>query len=139
MCLMLPLFYLSPGSVNGQGQKTEVKVLKRGNDWDCPSKEEREQIRNQIKMITSQVIASVCNGTPGWRRVAFINMTNNSYNCPSGLNLTSHSKRVCGRSHPAITGGCSATLFSVGDLPYSRVCGRIRGYQLSQLVHFVTV
>ena len=26
-------------------------------------------------------------------------------------------------------GGCSSTTFSVGNLPYSRVCGRIRGYQ----------
>lgn len=77
MCLMLSLFCLSPGSViaSGQGQKTEVKVLERGNDWDCVSIEEREQARNQVKVITSQVIASVCNGTPGWRHVAFINMT----------------------------------------------------------------
>ena len=69
-----------------------------------------------------------CNGTPGWRHVAFINMTDTSYNCPTGLNLTSYSKRTCGRSHTTI-GGCSSTTFSVGGLPYSRVCGRIRGYQ----------
>ena len=69
----------------------------------------------------------ICNGTPGWRRVAFINMTDTSYNCPTGLNLTSYSKRTCGRSHTG--SGCSSTTFSVGGLPYSRVCGRIRGYQ----------
>ena len=64
---------------------------------------------------------------PGWRRVAFINMTDTSYNCPSGLSLASYSKRTCGRSHT--TAGCSSTTFSVGDLPYSNVCGRIEGYQ----------
>ena len=56
-------------------------------------------------------------------------MTDTSYNCPTGLNLTSYSKRTCGRSHTT-WGGCSSTTFSVGGLPYSRVCGRIRGYQL---------
>ena len=69
-----------------------------------------------------------CNSTPGWRRVAFINMTDTSYNCPTGLNLTSYSKRTCGRSYVTY-GGCSSTTFSAGGLPYSRVCGRIRGYQ----------
>ena len=28
-----------------------------------------------------------------------------------------------------IRGGCSSTTFSIGVLPYSRVCGRIRAYQ----------
>ena len=69
-----------------------------------------------------------CNGTPGWRRIAFINMTDTSYICPTGLSLTSYSKRTCGRSHTTY-GGCSSTTFSVGGLSYSQVCGRIRGYQ----------
>jgi hypothetical protein len=30
-----------------------------------------------------------CKGTTGWRRIAFINMTDTSYSCPSGLVLTS--------------------------------------------------
>ena len=121
----------APGSVSiasGQVQVTDVKVLERGDDWQCPSMEERERARNEIHQIANSVIAStVCNGTPGWRGVAFINMTDTSYNCPIGLNLTSYSKRTCGRSHT--NSGCSSTTFSVGGLPYSRVCGRIRGYQ----------
>ena len=32
---------------------------------------------------------------------------------------------TCGR----LSTGCSSTTFSVGGLPYSHVCGRIRGYQ----------
>ena len=80
--------------------------------------------------ITSATTVSTmtdCSG-PGWRHVAFINMTDTTYNCPTGLNLTSYSKRTCGRSHTT-RGGRSSTTFSVGGLPYSRVCGRIRGYQ----------
>ena len=94
-----------------------------------------ERARNELHQITNSIILATtghqlhtCNGTPGWRRIAFINMTDTSYNCPTGLNLTSYSKRTCGRSH-TIEGGCSSTTFSIGGLPYSRVCGRIRGYQ----------
>ena len=118
---------------SGQGQKTNVRILERDDDWQCPSVEEREAMRNEIHQIANSAtlnatgLIHTCNGTPGWRRVAFINMTDTSYNCPTGLNLTSYSKRTCGRSHT--TAGCSSTTFSVGGLPYSRVCGRIRGYQ----------
>ena len=127
--LVLPFLYLSViHAASGQGQMTNVKVLERANDWQCPLVEERETARNELHQIASSVIAStICNGTPGWRRVAFVNMTDTSYNCPAGLNLTSYSKRTCGQS--LINGGCSSTTVSVGDLPYSRVCGRIRGYQ----------
>ena len=130
--LLSVLCLSAPGSVSiasGQVQVTDVKVLERGDDCQYPTMEERERARNEIHQIANSVITStVCNGTPGWRRVAFINMTDTSYNCPTGLNLTSYSKRTCGRSH-TIEIGCSSTTFSVGGLPYSRVCGRIRGYQ----------
>ena len=131
---------LSPGPgsiivISGQGQKTDIKVLEVCGDAQCASVVEREKARNEIHQIANSAILATtghqlhtCNGTPGWRRVAFINMTDTSYNCPTGLSLTSYSKRTCGRSHTTYR-GCSSTTFSVGGLPYSRVCGRIRGYQ----------
>ena len=130
-CLVFAVLYLSPvsGSVSGQGQKTDIKLLDRGDNRQCASVGERETARNEIHQIANAaILATICNGTPGWRRVAFINMTDTSYNCPTGLNLTSYSKRTCGRSHTT-HGGCSSTTFSVGGIPYSRVCGRMRGYQ----------
>ena len=63
-------------------------------------------------------------------------MTDTSCNCPTGLNLTSYSKRTCGRSHTT-QGGCSSTTFSVGGSPYSRVCGRIRAYQFGITAAFL--
>ena len=111
--IIVVLSCLSPGPgsiivVSGQGQKTNVKILEEGGDFqtECASVEEREKIRNEIYQIAnSAILASIatghihtCKGTPGWRRVAFINMTDTSYNCPTGLNLTSYSKRTCGRS-----------------------------------------
>ena len=98
--------------------------------------EEREKVLGEIHRDVYQAIASTlqltdytCNGTPGWRRVAFINMTDTSYDCPTGLRLIQSPKRTCGS--PIRSGGCSSITFSIGELhiPYSRVCGRIRGYQ----------
>ena len=118
-----------------------IKELQGGGViGQCSATEEREQARNELHQFVVSVIANstsptmptvtvpTCDGTPGWRRVAFINMTDTSYNCPTGLNLTSYSKRTCGRSHTTDE-RCSSTTFSVGGLPYSQVCGRIRGYQ----------
>ena len=53
----------------------------------CASIEERERARNEINIISNQVIANVtgCNGT---RHVAFINMTDTScYNCPTSHHI----------------------------------------------------
>ena len=126
------VLWLIPGPIflaSGQVQMTDIKVVERGDDWQCPSIEERERARNEIHQIAISAIAStnMC-GTSSWRRVAFINMTNTSYNCLTGLNLTSYSRRTCGQSHVGLF-GCSSITFSVGGMPYSWVCGRIKGYQ----------
>ena len=139
--VLIVLSYLSPGPgsviilISGQGQEIDIKVLDRNDNQQCASVGERESVRNEIHEIANEILATTCNGTPGWRRVAFINMTDTSYKCPTGLNLTSYSKRTCRRSHTTY-GGCSSTTFSVGGLPYTRVCGRIRGYQFGATIAF---
>ena len=118
-------------TVSGQEEKVDIKVI-QGGGGQCPSNEERQRARNEIYQTIHNVISTyvpdVCNGTTGWRRVVFINMTNTSHSCPPGLNLTTYSKRTCGRAHRMFR-GCSSTIFSVEGLRYSQVCGRIRGYQ----------
>ena len=76
-----------------------------------------------------------CNGTTGWRRIAFVNMTDTSYSCPSGLVLTSYSKRTCGIQR-TVREGCTSTTFSVSGARYNQVCGRIRGYQRGHTIAF---
>ena len=68
-----------------------------------------------------------CGGTGGWRRVVYMDMTDPNTNCPSGWQLTSHSKRTCGRVSTGLT--CDNTTFPVSGGDYTRVCGRIKGYQ----------
>ena len=58
-------------------------------------------------------------------RVANIDMRNNSHTCPSGLSLISSPKRLCGGTSSV----CVSNSFSVQDVQYSHVCGKIIGYQ----------
>ena len=136
LCLPTRLLLFASGH-----EVINIRVLQGHNDGQCPSVEESKRVRNEIHQLTGLVIANFgkysCGGTPGWRRVTYINMTNTSYSCPTGLNLTSYSKRTCGRSHTTGT-GCSSTTFNVGGLPYSQVCGRIRGYQFGATGAFQT-
>ena len=70
-----------------------------------------------------------CNSRRGWTRVANLDMTDPSQQCPSGLAIMISPKRSCGR--PSVTGfkGCVSTTFPVHGVEYSRVCGRVIGYQ----------
>ena len=67
-------------------------------------------------------------GRKGFMRIVNINMSNPNTDCPNGLSLRRDGDlRTCQRGqHNA---GCSATQFSTSGVQYSRVCGRIRGYQ----------
>ena len=68
-----------------------------------------------------------CGGTGGWRRVVYIDMRDSCTNCPSGWQLTSFSKRTCGKGPAHLT--CDSVTFPVSGGDYTRVCGRIIAYQ----------
>ena len=71
-----------------------------------------------------------CGGvTGGWMRVAGLDMTNSSHQCPSGLMERNDSgKRTCARIETS--GGCSSiNNFNTPGVEYSNVCGRVIGYQ----------
>ena len=72
-----------------------------------------------------------CGGvTGGWTRVAELDMTNSSYQCPSGLREQNDTgNRTCVPNSDSAT--CSSVTFPVTTLDYSKVCGRIIGYQYS--------
>ena len=70
-----------------------------------------------------------CNGEGGgWMRVASINMTDPSSTCPSGLRTISEdNRRLCAMDIDGA--GCSSAVLPVEGVQYSRVCGKIIGYQ----------
>ena len=69
-----------------------------------------------------------CGGvTGGWMRVAELNMTDTSEQCPSGLvERNDNNIRRC----EIMNDGCSSTTYSTLNINYRKVCGRITGYQV---------
>ena len=62
-------------------------------------------------------------------RVADIDMTRHKENCPTGFReVTSSGKKMCGGRGTS----CVSTSFSSHGVEYSRVCGRIIGYQFGR-------
>ena len=73
-------------------------------------------------------MTKMCAGvTGGWMRVVKINMTNSSHTCPSGLKTLTSPKRVCAMN--IIGRGCSSATVNLHGVEYTRVCGKIIGYQ----------
>ena len=71
-------------------------------------------------------------------RVANIDMTDPNQQCPDGFKQITRTEpplRTCGRPVGS-GGGCVSTTFPVHGIQYSRVCGRIIGYQIGPPVAF---
>ena len=71
---------------------------------------------------------TLCNGTGGWTRLAYLDMTDAAQSCPSGFRLyQTGGVRACGRPW----GGPSFTSvkFPSNGIQYSQICGRVIGYQ----------
>ena len=77
-----------------------------------------------------------CGGGSGWRRIAFLNMSDPAQHCPSEWREIASPKRTCGRRTGGVEEGCDSVLFSTNGTSYSHVCGRIAGYQYSQTMAF---
>ena len=71
------------------------------------------------------------NSAGGWSRVAYLNMTDPTQQCPPEWNETTGAVRACGRTNETLFGGggCSSASFSTYSISYSHICGRIVAYQ----------
>ena len=73
-----------------------------------------------------------CNTTGGWTRVANLDMTDPTQQCPNGFEILNRNEtplRTCGRPN-GHSRGCVSTMFPVNGIEYSNVCGRIVAYQI---------
>ena len=69
-----------------------------------------------------------CDGEGGWTRVAYLNMSDPSQQCPTEFRLYDESGvRACGRQITTV--GCDSITFSTYSMNYSQVCGKVIGYQ----------
>ena len=73
---------------------------------------------------------SLCNSSGGWMRVAYLNMSDPTEECPSGFRLYNQNGiRACGRPESAPANSCQSVKFPSYSISYSQVCGRVIGYQ----------
>ena len=71
----------------------------------------------------------LCSSGGGWTRLAYLNMTDSTENCPSGFRLyQSGGVRACGRAYNNDY-SCQSVQFPSNGISYSQVCGRVVGYQ----------
>ena len=80
-------------------------------------------------LVQGNITVPEC-GAGLWHRVAYLNMSDPSQQCPSAwreYNISSNAeKRACGR--PSSSENCPSKTYPVTH-QYSRVCGRVIGYQ----------
>lgn len=90
------------------------------------TQEIEEKLTNLLKI---SVLQPNC-GAGLWNRVAFLNMSDPSQQCPSVWRLvTTGGVRACGRLDSSVP-SCEGLLYS-SISEYQRVCGRVIGYQFS--------
>ena len=116
-----------------------AQILQGDGSQTCPFDEQRQTARNEVKNATRSLLRESvapflqgytysCGGSTGWKRVAYLNMSDPSQQCPSVWQEITTPFRVCGRR--SSSGSCEGITYMMGGEQYSRVCGRITGYQI---------
>ena len=94
--------------------------------------EENMDLQNQINTIrTSLGYQNVSNCGPGlWRRVAYLNMSDPSHQCPPvWREYSANGVRACGCPANAPGQSCYSMNY-LSSTQFNRVCGRVIGYQV---------
>ena len=103
----------------------------------CPPAEEIQAARDSLKAAVHDILQHVipmC-GHGLWHRVAFLNMSDPTQQCPSAWGVySSNGTRTCARPTNNL---CPGVAYSVNH-QYSKVCGRIIGYQVGSPDVFVS-
>lgn len=76
------------------------------------------------------------NNITGWMRVADLDLTDPTQQCPQGnFRLVTGTSRYCVRSNLGF--GCDSSVFTVNQIPYTEVCGRATGIQIGTVDGFL--
>ena len=74
-------------------------------------------------------MGTLCSSGGGWTKLAYLDMSDATQNCPSGFRLyQSGGVRACGRP-VTNSGSCVSVQFPSNGISYSQICGRVTGYQ----------
>ena len=73
-------------------------------------------------------MGTLCGSGGGWTRLAYLDMSDATQNCPSGFRLyQSGGVRACGRP-VTNSGSCVSVQFPSNGISYSQICGRVFGH-----------
>ena len=122
------------------------QVLQGDASQTCHSEVQRERVRNEVdseivRLVQESVVPLLqlqtfsCGGSTGWRRVAYLNMSDPSQQCPSVWREITTPHRTCGRRSSS-SYSCDGVTYSTGSQQYDQVCGRIIGYQVGDTEAF---
>ena len=143
VCIAVASFANLPQPAVAQGANTTFpltysgQLLQGDGRQTCPSEEQREIVRNEVDNATLSLLRESvipllqgysCGGSTGWRRVAYLNMSDPSQQCPSVWQEITTPHRVCGRRSTS-SASCEGLNYTTGSEQYDQVCGRIVGYQ----------
>ena len=120
------------------------RVLQDDGSQTCPSETQREMLRSEIsnadrRLLRESAVSLLlysCGGSTGWKRVAYLNMSDPSQDCPSVWQEITTPHRVCGR-RSTTSGSCEGLNYTTGSEQYDQVCGRIIGYQIGTVDAFL--
>ena len=72
----------------------------------------------------------LCGSRGGWTRLAYLDMSDDTQDCPPGFRLYNETDevRACGRP-VTNSGSCASVQFPSNGISYSQICGRVIGYQ----------
>ena len=144
VCIAVASFAVLAQPAFAQGANTAFpftylgQVLQSVDNQTCPSEEQQEIARNMVKTAARKLLREsvipllptfFCGGSTGWRRVAYLNMSDTSQQCPSVWQEITTPHRVCGRR--STSASCEGLTYTTGGEHYDQVCGRIIGYQIS--------
>ena len=121
------------------GEHTCVPHVHHGGGYSrqCPTQLERERAKQNINDCIRNTLGisqpSTANCGPGlWIRVAYLNMSDSSQQCPSTWSeYNNNGLRACGRPQGnSGRGFCSSVNFTSNSHQYRKVCGQVIGYQI---------
>ena len=143
LCIVIASFAVLAQPAVAQGANTTLpltyygQVLQGDSSQTCHSEAQRERVRTEVENATLRLLQESvvpllqsfsCGGSTGWRRVAYLNMSDPSQQCPSVWREYTTPHRVCGRS--SNSSYCEGVNYTTGSEQYDQVCGRIIGYQI---------
>ena len=129
-------FVVLAQSAVAQGANTTLpitypgQVLQGDGSQTCPSEGQEERARSEIdnatlRLLQESVIPLLqhpfdfsCGGSTGWRRVAYLNMSDPSQQCPSVWWEITTPHRVCGRRSTSTS--CEGLNYTTGSEQYDQ-------------------